>query len=155
MISLSEFALYIGCPCMIFDNQNDPKCGTPAIIEGCDFVQNKIICERANFDPSVVKPILRPITDMKKEEAIEVLKRIIHRGIDYPETDYGFEVYSNSILISINNDWFKETFRIGTMGSIWTITPSNIKVPTSIHLYLLSRRFDVLGFISRGLALTE
>ncbi len=154
MISISEFALYIGFPCLIFDS-TDKAVGTPATIEGVDIVANKVICERANFDPSVVKPILRLIRDMKKSEAIEVLKRIIHPEVTYPETDYSFDVYSNSILITIENDWFNEALRIGYMGSIWTITPSSIKVPTSAHLYLLSRRFDVLGLISKGLALEE
>ena len=49
-----DFKDYIGCECLIFDS-TDPNEGTPAIIEGIDIVANTVICERANFDPNIIK----------------------------------------------------------------------------------------------------
>ena len=60
--------LYIGQPCAIYDT-DEPVSDT---IEGCDFVQDKIIAERTNWDPSVIKPILRDISNIKMDEALEV-----------------------------------------------------------------------------------
>lgn len=60
--------LYAGQPCAICDTDQP----VPDTIEGCDFVQDKIIAERTDWDPSVIKPILRDISDMTREEALEV-----------------------------------------------------------------------------------
>lgn len=64
--------LYTGQPCAICDTDN------PAFdkIEGCDFSQDIIIAERANWNPDVIKPILRDISDMTQEEAIEAVNII-------------------------------------------------------------------------------
>lgn len=60
--------LYMGQPCVICDT-DEP---VPDIIEGCDFVQDQVICERVNWDPNIIKPVLRDISDMTLEEALEV-----------------------------------------------------------------------------------
>lgn len=60
--------LYVGSPCAIFDSA-EPVSDT---IEGCDYVQDKIIAERVNWSPTIIKPILRDISDITSEEALEV-----------------------------------------------------------------------------------
>lgn len=61
--------LYMGQPCAVCDT-NEP---VSDFIEGCDFVQDKVIAERTTWEPEIIKPILRDISDMNKEEAIEVV----------------------------------------------------------------------------------
>lgn len=41
---------FIGLPCLIFDSCTDQPT-TEALIEGVDIIADKIICERANFEP--------------------------------------------------------------------------------------------------------
>lgn len=60
--------LYIGSPCAVCDT-NDPVSDH---IEGCDFVNDEIISERVNYKPEIIKPILRDISNMTSEEALEV-----------------------------------------------------------------------------------
>lgn len=60
--------LYAGVPCAICDSDQP----VPDYIEGCDWVQDKIIAERVNWEPEIIKPILRDLSDMTKEEALEV-----------------------------------------------------------------------------------
>jgi len=67
-----DFKDYIGCECLIYDS-TDPNLGTPAIIEGIDIVANKVICERANFDPNIIKLIQgRPVLQFSKEDIIKI-----------------------------------------------------------------------------------
>lgn len=61
--------LYMGQPCAVCDT-NEP---VSDFIEGCDFVQDKVIAERTTWEPEIIKPILRDISDMNKEEAIEAV----------------------------------------------------------------------------------
>lgn len=60
--------LYMGQPCAICDT-DEPVSDK---IEGCDWCQDVIIAERTDWDPSLIKPILRNISDMTNEEALEV-----------------------------------------------------------------------------------
>lgn len=60
--------LYTGQPCAICDT-DEPVSDR---IEGCDIVDDTIIAERADWNPSIIKPILRDISDMTDEEGLEV-----------------------------------------------------------------------------------
>jgi hypothetical protein len=153
-MSAKDFIFYIGCDCLIFDNLENPKLGSPAYIEGVDIVANKVICERANFDPSVIKPILRPISSMKIEEAIEVIKWTLHPAYDYPQTDYRFEVLNSSVSIEIQNDLWQEKIYIGqTLGSIWSKS-GKVKIPHFVYNFLFEKRFDTLFWIDEGRAIS-
>ena len=59
--------LYVGQICAICDTDQPVQ----DKIEGCDFERDLIISERTNYDPSIIKPILRDISDITKEEALE------------------------------------------------------------------------------------
>lgn len=60
--------LYIGSPCAIYDTSEPVS----AFIEGYDSCQDKIISERVNYDPKIIKPILRDISNITNSEALEV-----------------------------------------------------------------------------------
>lgn len=59
--------LYVGLPCAICDSEQPVS----DVIEGCDYVLDKIIAERTSWEPNIIKPILRDISDLTREEAIE------------------------------------------------------------------------------------
>lgn len=68
-LEVNPVYFYMGQPCAICDTDNPVS----DFIEGCDFVQDKIISERVNWNPEIIKPILRDISDMTIEEAVEAV----------------------------------------------------------------------------------
>ncbi len=60
--------LYAGSPCAICDTDEPVS----DYIEGCDFTNDKIIAERVDWEPEIIKPILRDISNITLEEALEV-----------------------------------------------------------------------------------
>lgn len=156
-MTAKDFIFYVGCDCLIFDNFENPKLGSPSYIEGVDIIANKVICERANFDPSLIKPILRPISDMKIEEAIKIMEIVILNNVEYPNWNYKFWLndYQNP-TIQISNDWYFETLVIGKRGSVWSPdkVSQNIKVPAIVSLFLIQQRFDLFGLIENGKAIS-
>lgn len=44
----------------------------PHYLEGIDWMLDKVIAERVNWDYSQIKPVLRPLNDMTKEEAAHI-----------------------------------------------------------------------------------
>ena len=73
IITSQELALYPNCSCVIVSvDGNGELVKTPSNIEGFDFVLNKVISDRSYFDPQQIKPILRTLSSMTKEEATEL-----------------------------------------------------------------------------------
>ena len=73
-ITAQKLALYPNCQCVIVENSvtTGEEIKTPATIEGFDFVLNKVIAERRNWNPEQIKPILRPLSGLTNEEAREL-----------------------------------------------------------------------------------
>ncbi|SRR6266568_8900523 len=80
---LKVFALYIGCPCAIFDDYKSPEEWSPAEIEGVDIIAETVICERCNFLPRQVKLIIKPLDVYGKDEVKTRLIKFImdHRTL--------------------------------------------------------------------------
>lgn len=59
-----EFRFFIGCPCYIIDTDNPVL----SSIEGIDGKLNMVISERANYEPRLIKPILRRFESLSRHE---------------------------------------------------------------------------------------
>lgn len=66
-----DFRFYIGCPCYIMDTDK------PILdaIEGIDAVMNMVISERVNYEPSIIKPVLRRFETLSRHE-VEGLNKL-------------------------------------------------------------------------------
>jgi len=64
------FSLYTLCDVAI----TDVKPYVQDYVEGVDFVQEVIICERTNYSPSLIKLLLKDIDDISDEDATELSK---------------------------------------------------------------------------------
>ena len=65
-----DFRFFIGCPCYITDTDQP----VPSTIEGIDGQLNMVISERVNYEPSVIKPILRRFETLSRHEVDELNK---------------------------------------------------------------------------------
>lgn len=65
-----DFRFFIGCSCAIMDG-DEP---TPSHIEGIDVHTNKIISERVDWDPELIKPVLRRFDSLSRHEVEELNK---------------------------------------------------------------------------------
>lgn len=129
----SQYAIYLGCNVLYNDYPYQLR-GIDAV-RGCElFNQNKDI-EFHNVDVFQIKLILRPLSDIQREETIEIAK-LLYSGIDD------------------NND--VETFHIiekGLKGEIKGITwLRDLSGCFRVTQYLLSKHFDLFGLISSGKA---
>ena len=70
-LKAKDFRLFIGCPCYIFDTDQP----VPSTIEGIDGVLNMVISERVNYNPNVIKPILRRFENLSRHE-VEGLNKL-------------------------------------------------------------------------------
>ena len=79
-IKAIDFKFFIGCPCAIYEIDNigeinysiDPS---PSFIEGVDHYGNLVISERATYEPIQIKPILRKLESLNREE-VEHLNKL-------------------------------------------------------------------------------
>ena len=67
-----DFRFFIGCSCYIMDFSGQPVIST---IEGIDYHLNMIISERVNYEPDVIKPILRRFDSLSRHE-VEGLNKL-------------------------------------------------------------------------------
>lgn len=92
--------------------------------------------ERRNF--TLIKPLLRPLSDMKMDELIDFVK------IDKAEHDLPYSEFEE-VLSEIKAE--------GMAAFEWNDAPAD-KVFEHVR-YLLSRHFDLFGLIEAGLALNK
>lgn len=134
-------------------------------VGGEDAVLDSFESERA-FSLYQIKPILRSLSSMTKEEAYDLLCLIV--GIE----DIGFE-QSDLDYISLNYKYdmleIKGEFPFDdyVCGTEYTINISNdgiacfdtesngMYIPHSAYDYLLSKHFDIFGLIDEGLAIEK
>lgn len=125
-----DLAMYLGCECEIAYK----KC---KVIRTMSFSMIQYSCGYRS-----IRPILRPLSDITEEEKIEMIKAkhpslkiksaIIYNEFYTAKVDY-FSEYSNDWLPSVVN---------GFLG------PEQFK-------YLISKRFDLFGYIEKGLAIDK
>ncbi len=126
-ITASDLQFYCGLPCLVYDG------GEPvsAMIEGVDILQNKVISERANYEPYQVVPILRRLEDITLEEVAHILIDI--QGYD-------------DVTQKVKEDWHKEAlFDIANFGciqfdksqSIWNPSITMYMIRQGLNLHLL------------------
>lgn len=159
--------LYIGQLCAICDTDQPVQ----DKIEGCDFERDLIISERVNYDPSIIKPILRDISDMTKEEALEAAnivwfaigdKKIEDVEIKttpifpyaaiyfnwYPDQWDGLE--SDRFILSLDNDHHTvKLFQIKKLPVYEQLVPMPIYQSHKLTAYLIQRGFN-LGILEEG-----
>lgn len=132
-------SFYIGCEC-IYDWGREPNVElkgkiTPKIIESIYYNDGEV---------RWVKPLLRPLSDMTEEEAIEVTKPIVIYG--YTE-GRSYETYRNSF---------------GQIVVSWGISHLERYVPqseqhytTEQFIYLIKQGFDIFGLIESNQAVDK
>lgn len=136
--------LYLGCECIIENKLKVVLCG---------FEQNghKIypVIRLANYstkmvnDFSLIKLLLKPLSSMTEDEAIEITKPIVIYG-DIPNARE-YETFKN-VFGRIVVSWGKSHYE--------KYVPADEKTFTSTQFqYLLSKHFDLFGLIESGLAI--
>lgn len=110
------------------------------------------------FHWDIVRPILRPLSDMKIEEGIWCLKQTFFDHINYPVCDFRLELVGENKQnprISIDNSHYICSLTFGANGAIWNHTETNYKIRSEIFLYLLKQGFDLFGLIESGEAIDK
>lgn len=108
------------------------------------------------------KLLLRPLSDIKIEEAAWCLQQTFFEHVNYPMRDFKLELVGQqgkNPRITISNDWFDETLTFGCdKGSAWSTnngTRCGVKIKSSIFNYLRKQGIDVDGLIAAGLAIDK
>ncbi len=125
-ITALDLQFYCGLPCLVYGG-GEPVNDT---IEGVDIIQNKVISERANYEPYQIVPILRKLEDITIDEVAHIIIEI--QGYD-------------DVSQKVKEDWHKEAlhdilnfgyFQFDKNQTIWTppITMYLIKQGFNLHL---------------------
>lgn len=154
--------LYTGQLCAIYDTDQPVQ----DVIEGCDFVQDVIISERTRWDPSIIKPMLRDISDMTKEEALEVAnivwfalgnKKIEDVEIkttpifpyaaiyfDWCQEQFSGELQVDKFILSLDNDHHTvKLFQIKKLPVYEQLIPMTIYQSHKLTVYLIQKGFNL------------
>lgn len=125
-ITAHDLQFYGGLKCLIYDG-GEPVSDT---IEGIDLHLNKVISERANYDPIQIKPILKQLENITLEEVVYIVCDIM--GCDRKE--------------DLFNEWYKEAlfdinqfgyFQFAKSDSIWTAPVAMYLLKQGYNLHLL------------------
>ena len=135
-----------------------------AFIEGCDFDNDEIISERVNYDPNIIKPILRDISDITIEEAIE----LVDIGVfSYKKPKSNIKIKNNIEcktlfidfdVIGFNNETSTSKFSLNLKDNNFNLYEINsynefnlivLLNPYKITVYILSKGFN-LGLLKEG-----
>lgn len=160
--------LYIGQLCAICDTDHPIQ----DKIEGCDFERDLIISERTNYDPSIIKPILRNISDITKEEALEAAnivwfalgnKKIEDVEIkttpifpyaaiyfNWYQEQYSGELEADRFILSLDNDHHTvKLFQVKKLPVYEQLIPMPIYQSHKLTAYLIQKGFN-LGILEEG-----
>lgn len=128
-LTAQELALYLGCEYVL---SND--------ISGEIFILKPEYLGENGFAP-MIKPLLRQLSDMTKDEITELFKL---KGLDYSEVVTRASIDDNFIQIEYKCD--------GELLSDWQTAKF---ISPKQFTYLLSHHFDLFGLISEGKALDK
>lgn len=124
---------YPKAPILIYEPGIEP---VSHYLEGIDWCLGKAIAERVNYDPSWIKPILRPLSDITEEEKAEFIEIC------------GIEPEDMACLVRSRDEFFSEH-----ETSFGTAHLTNIAQWAVGVKYLLSKHFDLFQLIESGLAI--
>lgn len=132
-LTAQELALYLGCEASALPNNGI------GIFRGIDVSgwAEIEIPEIGLFTTNYFSLILRPLSDMTEDEARNVYK--ITTGEDYPANDAKSEVFAVQ-----DEEFLSAQMEIGAMMG-----------QPAVWRYLLSRHFDLFGWIESGLAIDK
>lgn len=101
-----DLRFFIGCSCVIMDG-DEP---TPSHIEVVDVHTNKVISERVDWDPELIKPILRRFDSLSRHE-VEELNKL------WPKEKIGRTTF-DSIVLDANIILFLTSLHVDVFGWI-------------------------------------
>lgn len=129
-------------------------------LEGYDWYLGKAIAERVSYDPSWIKPILRPLSSMTEEETEHVANMCYHSVFDNaPEFENKVfpddpDLEAAGMIAFEQGEKFRYGLTIDWYGVRFSVNGSDMRIKTyEIVGYLLSRSFDLFGLIDAGLAI--
>ncbi|MES2379723.1 MAG: hypothetical protein V4538_01690 [Bacteroidota bacterium] len=116
-----------------------------------------LVRNEANLPNHPYKPVLRRINDICLEEAAMVMQMVHHEGVEYSILNYKISHNeAGTPIITINNDWYKETLCFGNLtGAIWNTNESahfRAKVGADVFHFLYGQFFDMHGLIDSNQA---
>lgn len=92
-------APYYKCPLVIYEPSAQP---VSHYLEGVDYNQNQIIAERVNYNPQWIKLVLKPLSKITDNDALEVGKMfrccssaeiVREHFIKYPDCVIPYQIY--------------------------------------------------------------
>jgi hypothetical protein len=130
-------------------------------LEGIDWHLDKAIAERVDYPFEWIKPILRPLSDLKDEEAAAIFQ--IHRNNDeglgghdfyVQKQDHGFIVTRLDLmeLHLMISDASGEIYMVADVPKQRIEPVRNVFLITK---FLLSKHFDLFNLIKEGLAIQQ
>lgn len=138
--------LYLGCRVIVEDKLMGTLEGVSTPNAGCSGDNPLIFFDdgevsTGDFEIETVKPILRPLSDMKKEETLAAFH------MSYQDAKYQFDEFQKVD----NNDF---GWRARNQNGMECFMPANSFKP-DVLLYLLKQGFDLFGLIESGLAIDK
>ncbi len=125
-ITASDLQFYCGLSCLVYGG-GEPVTDT---IEGVDIIQNKVISERANYEPHQIKPILKQLKDI----TLEVVAYIFCDIAGYDRKEEYFEDWHKEALFDINQFGY---LQFDKSDSIWTAPVAIYLLKQGYNLHLL------------------
>lgn len=153
---------YLGCRCAIVDKQRHSN-GKIYFLHQVDIIGKKVLHKTVEgldiFITRAWKPILKPVNEIKKEQAAELLRLTFFPHVEYPLSDYKLEMVGNDYnpqnpRISIDNDFFTENLTFGNKtGSIWSGSSRpamGVKISPILFKKFIEWQYDIFGFYDAG-----
>lgn len=109
-LSIKDFRYFIGCDCAIYElnDENEIDLSVEPVsstIEGIDIHLNSVISERVNYQVKQIKPILRKLTSLEREEVTH-LNKLWNGKNDNTEDNILIDAIVTDYLTSISIDVF-------------------------------------------------
>lgn len=134
-LRINYLAQYPKQYCLILDN--DPP--TPDMIEGVDFVLNKIICERVSWKPEEIQLCLNEIKQISSDDISELMKLLFEFYTDQ------FEYTKINNLITFDSEFLKiSLFNNGTIEILsYTESTINCDIVPLMNYFLMSKGYTI------------
>jgi len=109
-LSIKDFRYFIGCDCAIYELNDENEIDLSvepfsSTIEGIDIHLNSVISERVNYQVKQIKPILRKLTSLEREEVTH-LNKLWNGKNDNTEDNILIDAIVTDYLTSISIDVF-------------------------------------------------
>lgn len=160
-ITAQKLALYPNCQCVIVEQSvtTGEEIKTPATIEGFDFVLNKVISERRNWNPEQIKPILRPLSGLTGDEAKELYVLISEHKTFMGRIELKSlkDDFGELLKIFVYNNGSEEISDVIQIDKAFNVTDDygNFCNMVKIVDWARSKCFDIDYLIEDGLAYTS